>query len=416
MVPMANFGKFQSINVLILLSVLTCFSSAPYIGYYLFGHFYSLFSGILSISTFFLAYFYLEKHIDIWIKILLLFMFSFITYGCLMMAWTQEVADFRKGIGVAMKCIYIIGSCLIIRSKYEKYLKLFLNINAIIVVMSIILFFVLIVGIPWEPISFLKQDGRLHRLFFPLGATNAYYLFGGVRFIRIAGYADEPGALALILIYLLALNEFTLKSNLYRIIFFLGGVFTFSMAFFITVTPILVYWFRIGIFKFTKYSCISIIALVLFVSWAFENESVEAGVDALVFNRFEKDDSGSFNGDNRSFAIPQQMLAFKSSPILGVGSSMENVERYLFGYPSFYSYLAMHGIIGYVFFYIPFVFIMLKNIKRKEILLLMAIALNYLQRPSIEEMFPLICLSLIFYSSFFQLNRKYDNNYNSIIK
>ncbi|WP_273162901.1 hypothetical protein [Bacteroides fluxus] len=409
-------SRLKIFDVLVVLSVLTCFTSAPYIGYYLFGHSYVLVSGGLSIGVFLLAYCYLDSHIDIWMKVVLVFMLSFIFYGCLMIIVTQELSDFRKGVGMAMKCIYVLGSCLIIRNKYEKYLNIFMKVNALIVLMSIILFLILLIGIQWPSTDFLKQDGRMHYLYFPLGATNARYLFGYFTFIRIAGFADEPGALALILTYLLVLNEFTFKSNKYRIIFFIGGILTFSMAFIITIIPILYYWFRIGLFKIKKFFVLGILLASLSIYFVIQNDDIYKGLDTLIFNRFEKDASGNYNGDNRSFAIPLQKQAFQSSPILGVGFSIDNVYKYNLGYPSFYSYLAMHGLFGYLFFYIPFLYIAVKYIKRNELLLLLAIALNYLQRPSIEEMFPLICFSLIFYSSNTTFKLKYDNGNNSIIK
>lgn len=45
-------SRLKIFDVLVVLSVLTCFTSAPYIGYYLFGHSYALVSGGLSIGIF----------------------------------------------------------------------------------------------------------------------------------------------------------------------------------------------------------------------------------------------------------------------------------------------------------------------------------------------------------------------------
>ena len=57
--------------------------------------------------------------------------------------------------------------------------------------------------------------------------------FGDIYFIRIAGFCDEPGQLALIITYLLVLNEFTYKKNANRIFLSVAAFFTFSAAFFI---------------------------------------------------------------------------------------------------------------------------------------------------------------------------------------
>lgn len=412
---MIRIGRLNLINTFVLLSILTCFSSAPYIGHYLFGSIYALFSGILSILIFVFSYYSLGKYLDTWMKVIMLFMFSFLLYGCFMIFATGGgIADFRKAIGMSLKCIYVIGSCYLMRRCYIKYVECFLSINYWITIGSIILFLILLIGVPWEPITFIKADGRPHYLYFPFGATNSRFLFDGTTFLRIAGIADEPGAFALILTYLIVLNEFTVKSRKFRIVYMIGAFLTFSMAFFITVVPIVIYWIRVRVLRLSLRNFV--IYLTLFsITFTFVplDNPIFNGVDTLIFNRFRKNDDGDYKGDNRGYAVPIQIAAFESFPLLGVGASDDNVKKYEFGAPTFYSYLAMHGIYGYAFFYLPFLFVFFSNIHKKELLLLIAIALNYLQRPSIEEMFSLICLSLIFYAS--QNEKSFNNNNNSIL-
>ena len=402
--------KIELINILIVLSILTCFSSAPYLGHYLFGNVYTLFSGILSILIFAISYYCCGKYLDMWMKTILFFMFSFIVYGCLMMVNIGDVSDFRKAIGISIKCLYLIGSCYLMNKCYLKFTNCFLKINYWITIGSIILFFIVLLGILWDPIIFIKQDGRPHYLYFPLGATNSRFIFGDITFLRVAGYADEPGAFALILTYLIVLNEFTVKSKKIRIVYLVGACLTFSMAFFITIIPIVLYWIKSRVLKFKLKGIIIFLTLFSVILCIPQDNPIYSGVDALIFRRFRKNDLGDYNGDNRGYAVPIQIAGFKSSPFLGVGSSKQNVEKYEFGAPTFYSYLAMHGLYGTVLFYIPFLVVFFLNIHRKELLLLIAIALNYLQRPSIEEMFSLICLSLIFYAS---RNEKSLNNSNN---
>lgn len=395
-----SINRNRIINVLTVISILTCFTSTPYLGHYLFGGGYVLVSGVLSVSIFVIAIAFFGDRIDSWINVLLFFVFSFILYGAIMMIANGSYDEFRKAIGISIKCLYFIGSCYIIKNNANSFLAKFLKYNAIIVIASIILFFLLlIIGNYWEPISFIKNDGRTHYLYFPLGATNIRLFLGSMTFIRIAGFADEPGALALILTYLIVLNELTLKSVKYRWIFFFGAVLTFSMAFYITIVPIIVYYYVKDIININPFkAALTIICVIISLNVLVPSDSLlYEGLDKFVFNRFELNDDGQFNGDNRSEAIPEQIRAFKESPILGVGNSEMNIYKYNLGCPSFFSYLGMHGIWGYVFFYIPFLYLCIRFCRRAELLLLISIGLNYLQRPSIEEMFPVICFSLIYY-------------------
>lgn len=389
-------------RILIVLSLITCLSSAPYLGHYLFGSKYVLVSGGFSLLVFWGAYYSLKTKSDTWIKVITLFMFSFILYGSWMVIVESSYDDLRKSIGMMFKCLYVIGSCFIIKRYFNAYLKLFFCINSVMVVLSIILFFIVISGIPLDPIPFTKLDGRPHYIYFPFGTTNVRMEFGAYRFIRNAGFADEPGAFALILSYLLIINEFTFKSNKYRFLYVIGAFFTFSMAFFITFIPIVFYWIKSSVVSFKKVLLGALCIIILLLVVVQKNAYVYEGLDTLIFNRFKKNDNGEYNGDNRSFAIPKQMKAFDASPLWGVGVSPDNIRKYQLDYPSFFSYIAMHGIIGNFLFYAPFLFLFVKNIHKKESWLFISLILNFLQRPSIEEMFALISLSLIFYSSFYE--------------
>lgn len=126
------------------------------------------------------------------------------------------------------------------------------------------------------------------------------------------------------------------------------------MAFFITIIPIVLYWIKSRVLKFKLKGIIIFLTLFSVILCIPQDNPIYSGVDALIFRRFRKNDLGDYNGDNRGYAVPIQIAGFKSSPFLGVGSSKQNVEKYEFGAPTFYSYLAMHGLYGTVLFYIPF--------------------------------------------------------------
>lgn len=400
--------KINKNNFLIYLSIITCLTSAPYITHYLFGGMYAIISASLSVILFISTLKYYRK--DNWIIALWLFAYSFIIYGIIMFLSTNNMGDMRKAFGMLMKTMYVISSSFLIQKNYNKYISVFFTINNVIIILSIILFVVLLI-IPLEPITFIKQDGRSHFLYLPFGATNVRYYLGGFYFIRIAGIADEPGALALIISHLLVLNEMTMKSRSNRILYIVGGTLTFSMAFFITIIPMLIYWVNTKVLQVKYFAIISIFIIGAIIT-ADKDTAAYQAVDTLVLGRFTQNDDGTLAGDNRSASVPKQLEAFYSSPILGVGYNDEKIVKYELGIPSFFSYLGTHGIIGYILFYIPFVFLFVY--KREYRLILLVIALNFLQRPSIEEMFTLISFTLMYYSNKYEKSTTNLHNYSIV--
>lgn len=131
----------------------------------------------------------------------------------------------------------------------------------------------------------------------------------------------------------------------------------------------------------------------------FQNK-VEEAIEILIFNRFEKERDGKFHGDNRSKSIPFQIKAFISSPLIGIyGKDNKVVDK--IGDPTIFAQLAYYGLCG-VLFYAPFVYLFVKYARRGESLLFVAIGLNFLQRPSLDYMFYLVVLTLIFYHKHYQ--------------
>ncbi|MBQ0141498.1 MAG: hypothetical protein KBT06_01645, partial [Prevotellaceae bacterium] len=251
-----------------------------------------------------------------------------------------------------------------------------------------------------------SPDGREH-YFFYIGSSNHIFEFGERVYIRTAGYCDEPGRFALVLTYLLALNEFTYKKNYIRILLCVAGFLTFSAAFFITLVPIIYYWIIHNIINRKAVIISGLLgAVVVFVYLqTVENEIQENISDAfetMVSSRFEIRGDGKFQGDNRSEAMDTQLEAFLHSPILGnLGKGVEFESKHKIWTPTFLSGMAHYGLFS-LGFYLPFVLLMMKYRKTSKKWLFIAIGLNFLQRPEIEHMFFLTVLSLIYYIQYFE--------------
>lgn len=310
----------------------------------------------------------------------------------------------RNAVGMSMRYVFVLLSIPLIKHHYNKFHSVLWIINIIIIILAIILFFLCFFGIYLPYIEF-SPDGRPH-FFFYIGATNHMYEFGEWVFIRTAGFCDEPGRLALVLIYLLVLNEFTYKNSYIRLFLCFAGFLTFSAAFFITLVPLIVYW---KIHKIINLRALSISVLFGIVVAFIYLQTIETEIrenigdafDILVTNRFQIGNDGKFQGDNRSEAIELQFEAFAHSPILGIlGKGPEYEIKCLIWTPTFVSGMARYGLFN-LGFYLPFILLFMKYWKTSKKWLFIAIGLNFLQRPELEHMFFLIVLSLIYYNQYY---------------
>ena len=143
-------------------------------------------------------------------------------------------------------------------------------------------------------------------------------------------------------------------------------------------------------------------------------ENINDAVDIFITNRFQKDGDGKFHGDNRSEELDLQFEAFVRSPIVGVlGKGPAYELRQHLGVPTFLSGLARYGLFD-LLLYMPFVLLYRNYRKTKYKWLMIAIGINFLQRPELEHMFFLVSLSLVYYKSLSEEERKNGINDNRI--
>lgn len=382
------------------------FSSFPYIGNYIFGSFYILISSglILLVSAVIIPKYYGEELIaskdQEWFIIWFIYLLCGLVYAVLLFLREGTLFDFRRFIGLFFKVLFVFSAFIfIIRS--NEFVKIYLKANYIIALLSIILFVLWTSGLPIPFFTFTKLDGREHYFFF-IGASNAVYNWAGVTTLRSAGFADEPGAFALMLNYFLFINEITLKKSKYRWVFSIAGILTFSLAFYLTFIFFLIYWMISKVIDFKKLILISIfiITIVLIFNVIYPIEALSKIFDSF-FNRFQyNDSSGTYEGDNRSESFILQWQALRENFFLGLGDNLEVKAKYELYNPSILSFLANYGLYGAVFFLLPIYSVAIKYIKNKEFVLMLALLVSYLQRPGIEDMFSMLSLSFIFFYSY----------------
>lgn len=277
---------------------------------------------------------------------------------------------------------------------YEKLCKILIQIIVVISILGVFSFFVILL-FDLKPF-FVHQniDGRpLYD--FILTRTNAMYVSQGIRFIRYAGFFDEPGTMAFYIIFAFILNKLVTRSRVYEVILVLGGFFTFSLAFFIIIA---FYYFsyllcNLKLGKLTVLIIIGIVAILCLFS--FSNDT---GFKRILYNktvaRFLPSQDGTnrlFRGDNRTAIIIQGWQRFKERPLMGWGVSYVN-DRNGSGDPDFdrvghsaiTDILAMSGLFGFIFIFLLFLGIAFKALLLMNIDLLiytMMLSLQFIQRP-----------------------------------
>jgi hypothetical protein len=387
------------------LLLLITFTSFPYIGNYAFGSLYVIVSAALILLSAVLIIDY-SKNLELkpkdkdWFRVWTIYLCAVVIYALLMSLREESFYDFRRAIGLSVKILFVYVAFIII-IKHNDFIKIYLKSNYLIAILSILLFFLWTGGLNLPYFLFTKIDGRLHHFFF-IGASNSVLNWEGVQTMRIAGFADEPGAFALMLNYFLITNELTLKKNKYRIFFSIAGVLSFSLAFYLTYIFFLFYWFVANVISLKKLVTISImVSLLVIVYNAFFNIEGFSIITETFLARFEMDSSSGFiKGDNRSDSFGLQWQAFKNNIFLGIGDNLEIKSKYELYNPSIIGFLANYGLYGFVFFLMPVYAIIIKYFRKKEFILILVLLISYMQRPGIEDMFSMLSLSIIYFYSY----------------
>ncbi len=192
---------------------------------------------------------------------------------------------------------------------------------------------------------------------------------------RIAGYFDEPGALAQWGVYALVLNKISPEYNKkLEIVIIVTLMVTFSMAYFIQLTTYLL------LFNYSKIKRllpgVSVLALTLFMALAYIPK--DSDLYYLTLSRFEM--SGGELETNRDLPAKSAKKIFNENVILGGGySNLVESEADITDNP--YETLATSGILGTFALYLPLLVILLRYRKCGAWQAVIVLSLGYLQRP-----------------------------------
>lgn len=393
------------------------YTSMPYITHALFPGYHFVVSGGLTVALFIMLipYFNLDNRDLTWIMLWVIYVIALF-----ILAFIQspvELEELRRPFGVVFKFIFLISTCIILKNGYNFYIKSIYFINYIIIGLSVILFTILAIGVDIEPIPFMVRTRPYLFYYIGLICKNVHFRIGDISVIRICGLANEPGALALIITWLLVLNEFTFKSTITRVFLVISGFLTLSMAFIISLFFMVIYWFVISKNK-VKQICILVLTFLIVII-AFQNFSspaIKSVINDRLLARFQYNPTAnSFSGDNRNMLQDFKTDIVNENALFGLSKKKFANDNTIVK-TSGVGFLLRNGIFGYVFFYLPFLFLCYKNIGSKKIILLFMLGLNFLQRPQIENMSPMVFLSLLYYSQYYfiQITNKHKSLENKI--
>ncbi|KVV13970.1 O-antigen ligase family protein [Flavobacterium sp. TAB 87] len=249
--------------------------------------------------------------------------------------------------------------------KLETLTGSFIKIMMVMGLLSSICFLLAVtINLPYYS-AFKNPDGR-EAYNFIISFTNTLVDFGSAKFIRPAGYFDEPGTLAFYILIAILLNDLTINNKKFRIILMITGLFTFSIAFYLILAFYSLFYFSKKNFirMFVGSLLISIIVFSVYLQLDSVNQNIIYGSS---IGRLESiidpaSASDNYQADNRTDLIRTAIDAFVDSPLIGQGLSYASDEKSRF-YGTFMSAnflgnFGIHGFFGgiifslHVFYYI----------------------------------------------------------------
>ena len=257
---------------------------------------------------------------------------------------------------------------LIRQASLFRFVDTYNHFIALQAVLGVPVFFLFALGIITPFSSFHNIDGR-EAYFFGVTFSNA--ITGGI--CRIAGFFDEPGALAFWGLFALVFNKITVDNHKLEIVLIFSLLFTLSAAYFILLIVYVTFYYgsRIRIIL----PVILLLCIIGYGTFKYIGNN-----EQLMYMTVERFQGGSIRSD-RALLTDDAKKIFKECPIIGIGAKNLQEKGYFDDNP--YEIPAKDGVVGFVVTYLP-LFVLLFKYGRKNRKILFAIILlmaEYMQRP-----------------------------------
>lgn len=275
-------------------------------------------------------------------------------------------------------------------------LDLFVNSNnkwiCVQSVMGVFVFVLFFVGLISPILTFKNVDTR-NAYFFGLTCSNAVY----GNFMRVAGFFDEPGALAFWGIYALVLNKLFFDNKKIEILLIFGLLSTFSLAYFIQIFLYVVLFYL----HHLKRIIIPLMLLGGLVFYVYK-QGPDNPLYQATFQRLERNEEGQIN-TSRYRLTELAKKQFAQNPVFGVGASNMDELEYMGDNP--YETLATDGIVGTIAIYLPLLLLLIHSKSNKKIFsAIIILSAGFLQRP-----FHVNMMHYLMFYLFISLSYKYIN-------
>lgn len=259
-------------------------------------------------------------------------------------------------------------------------------------------FFLYALGIIHPFAVFQNIDGR--PLYF-FGLTFSNSIAAGIS--RIAGFFDEPGALASWGIFALVFNKLTTNNRRVEIVLIVSLLFTLSVAYFIQL--VLYFLFFYGTKVKTMMPVLLILGAIALFTYRFVGEN-----EQLMYLTVERFQGGTIRSSRGEMTVDAKQI-FLENPVIGIGAKELQSRGYFDDNP--FEIPAKDGIIGLIITYLPILLVLLENIGNKKVLFgaLILIA-GYLQRPFHVNLLHYFMLYSFYLITFF--NKVYVSKYGKL--
>ncbi len=271
----------------------------------------------------------------------------------------------------------------------EKDRKKIFNIFAMIFAISLILGIVVVVlsnigiNIPWEYLEAEHAGKAASGAFYKKYVGSAFIYFPGSNFSRLSAVYDEPGVVGTFAALFLIADDLRFKGRVRNIIILIGGILSFSMAFYIMVIiGIAIKSFNKGFLKF------SITLIILIISfWGI----ISINTDNIIINKFQKRFEfvdGSLAGNNREtesfdYAFNEFIHGDPVKIIFGYGKDASSKNPLMSSSSTYKILIYDFGIIGFIMIIIWILYSNLKLVGFNKICmpLLVVFIISIYQRP-----------------------------------
>lgn len=296
--------------------------------------------------------------------------FIFITLFFQILSWTLYSIIHNDATYITRVFFVVWASVIILLLVRNGCLKDFICLNnkfiAIQAVGGAISFILIFAGLLKPVVYYTLQNGQYGYCYI-LTCTNV--AFNDV--IRMAGYFDEPGAMAFWGIFALMFNKLFIQNRKIEYCLMVCLIFTMSAAYFVQLLLYILFFFVNNIKR-------SIPILLVFLSIIYIGLKVANENPIIAKYTTERFKDGQIKS-TRYYLADTAKKYFLANPLFGIGGQkMEDIE-YMADNP--YEIFAKDGIIGFVVTY-AVLFITALRIKGKSALFAIVIlSVGYLQRP-----------------------------------